>query len=289
MQSNLRPQTRIDRLCAYFTILGFALKHCGSLSASTKLYYLAKLKKGLVYRGLTEYAPGKIVQVPFRVAAGKIWDIRLRDNGHDAAVLVQFFKHGTLLEVERQSWKPQVIYDLGANIGIASLSLATLCPEARIYGFEPVPANFEICARNYSNLANAQAFNYAVGSFTGTMNFELSSDPEAGRLSANTEGCVSNSDNGIKVEVWTVSDLVEIKGLPPPDFLKVDVEGSEFDVLTGLGVYAKGVKQIHVETHSIELKDKCVRWLNSNGFTIEKEIRYNTIQSGLWAKRLADS
>jgi FkbM family methyltransferase len=288
MQTNPYQATQWERRLDYFTILGFALKHCNSLSASASLYYLAKLKGGLVFRGLARFDPAKIRRVPFRVAAGKTWDIYLRDNGHDASLLVQFFKHGTLLEVERQSCKPQVIYDLGANIGIASLALAALCPEAHIYGFEPAPANFEICSLNYSNLAKAQAFNCAVGSFTGTMNFELSSDPEAGRLTANADGGGPNSDKGIEVEVWTVSALVETKGLLPPDFLKVDVEGAEFDVLNGLGVHAKGVKQIHLETHSIELKDKCVRWLSSNGFTIEKELRYNAVQGALWAKRTAD-
>jgi FkbM family methyltransferase len=288
MRSNPLRETRWDRLFDYLTILGFALKHCGSLSASANLYYLAKLKRGLVYRGLVRHVPEKIIQVPFKVVTGKTWNIHLRDNGHDAPMLVQFFKHGTLLEAGRESWKPQVIYDLGANIGIASLSLATLCPEAQIYGFEPVPANFEICSLNYSNLAGARAFNCAVGSFTGTMNFELSSDSEAGRLSANADGCRLNSGKKIEVEVWTIAALVETRGLLPPDFLKVDVEGAELDVLNGLGDYAKDVKQIHLETHSIELRDKCTRWLGSNGFTIEKELRYNEIQGALWAKRTAN-
>lgn len=285
MQCNPYQAAPWERRLDYFTILWFALKHGGSLPSSASLYYLAKLKQGLVFRGVAQFDPAKIWRVPFRVVAGKIWNIHLRDNGHDAHLLVQFFKHGILLEMERQSWRPQVIYDLGANIGIASLSLATLYPEARIYGFEPVPANFEICFLNYSNLTNARAFNCAVGSFTGKMNFELSTDPEAGCLTTNADGGRLNSDKHIEVEVWTVAALVETKGLLPPDFLKVDVEGAELDVLNGLGVYAKGVKQIHLETHSIELKDKCVRWLNANGFTIEKEFPYNEAQGALWAKR----
>jgi FkbM family methyltransferase len=284
MQSNLRPQTQIDRLRAYFTVLGFALKRGNSLPSITSLYYLAKIKPGLVYRGLAKFAPDTIYRVSFRAGSGKILDIHVRDNGQDAPMLLEFFNNDRLAEIERLKWKPQVIYDLGANIGISSLSLAALCPKACIYGFEPVPANFKICSMNYSNLTNAQAFNCAIGSSSGTMSFKITDDPRGGHLTANAAGDPLDSDKRIKMAVWTIADLIDIKGLAPPDFLKVDVEGAELDVLNGLGLYAKSIKQIHIETHSAELRGKCIRWLELNGFGIEEEFRYTADLGALWAR-----
>jgi FkbM family methyltransferase len=286
MQNDPPPETRFERLCEYFTALGFAFKHGKSLPSIAGIYYLAKLKRGLVYRGLARYAPEKIHRISFRSGTGKTWNIHVRDNGQDAPMLVEFFDSDRLAEMEELNWKPKVIYDLGANIGIASLSLARHCPEAHIYGFEPMPANYELCSRNYSNLTNAQVFNCAVGSKSGTTNFEITDDPRGGRLTDNAVIDTVHSVKKIDVAVWTIADLVEIKNLLPPDFLKVDVEGAELDVLNGLGVYTKGVKQMHVETHSTELRDKCVHWLNLNGFEIKKECRYSAHLGALWAEKL---
>ncbi|MGH7975915.1 MAG: FkbM family methyltransferase [Limisphaerales bacterium] len=283
MQNDLPPQTRTRRLHDYFITLGFALKHGGSLSAGMNLFYLAKLKTGLVYRNLARFNTEKVCCLPFRVTAGKTWNVHVRDNGQDAPMLVEFFDNDRLAEMERLKWKPKVIYDLGANIGIASLSLAALCPDARIYGFEPVPANFEICSLNYSNLANAEVFNCAVGSASGTMSFEITNDPRGGHLATNTS---TGIDKKMEVGVWTIADLVEIKGLPPPDFLKVDVEGAELDVLNGLATYANGIKYMHIETHSTELRNECVRWLDLNGFKIEEEFHFAGNLGALWVSRL---
>jgi FkbM family methyltransferase len=285
MQNHPRPETRLDRFLEYFTMLGFALKHGNSLSSIASLYYLAKLKRGLVYRNWSRYAPEKIHLISFRAGTGRLWDIHVRDNGQDAPMLVEFFRNDRLAELRELKRKPKVIYDLGANIGIASLSLATVCPEARIYGFEPIPANYEICSQNYSNLTNAQALNCAVGSSSGTMAFEVTDDPRGGHLAINTSVKPVNSTKRIEVAVWTIADLVEIQGLAPPDFLKVDVEGAELDVLHGLGVYAKGIKQMHIETHSAELRDKCAHWLDQNAFSIEDEFRYTADLGAFWAKK----
>jgi FkbM family methyltransferase len=286
MQSDPLPETRFDRFLEYFRVLGFALKHGNSPSSIASLYHFAKLKRGLVYRNLARYTPEKIHQISFRAGAGRVWGIQVRDNGQDAPMLVEFFRNSTLAELQRPEWKPRVIYDLGANIGIASMSLAALFPNARIYGFEPEPANYEICSQNYSNLPNAQALNCAVGSSSGTMIFEITDDARGGRLTANAVINTIHQIKRIDVAVWTVEDLVKIKGLAPPDFLKVDVEGAELDVLNGLGFCAKGIKQMHIETHSSELRDKCVGWLSLNGFEIKKELRYTQILGALWAERL---
>ncbi len=283
----LLGETRFDRLFKYFTALRFALEHAGSMVSAARLYYLAKLKPGLVYRGLTAFAPGRIRCIPFRVAVGKTWNVYVRDNGQDAPMLLEFFKNGRLAEMEKLNWKPRVIYDLGANIGIASLSLSTLNADARIYGFEPLPANFEICRQNYSSLTKADVFNCAVGFPSGTMSFEFQdSDLRGGRLAMNASLRSSASHQRVEVEVWSVADLIDRKGLEPPDVLKVDVEGAEFDVLRGLGAYAKGVKGLHIETHSLELRENCVSWLEANGFKIIQEFRYPANMGALWAEKV---
>jgi hypothetical protein len=56
--------------------------------------------------------------------------------------------------------------------------------------------------------------------------------------------------------------------LPPPDFLKIDVEGAELDVLQGLENCLDSVKRIFVETHGPELKAACLKWIKDRAFAI---------------------
>lgn len=266
-------------------MLAFAVQRGGSPVAMWRLFYLLKIKPGLVFRGLARYAPGKILRARFKVAPGKNWTVNFRDNGLDIAAYREFFHRSRLVNLEQLDPRPQVIYDLGANIGAASMFFAVACPEARIFGFEPVPSNHEVCALNYANLKGAQLFDCAVGSASGAMEFEFASgDLRGGRLVAGGTGD-AKCENKIKVAVWSVADLVAIKGLAPPDFLKVDVEGAEFEVLKGLGPCVKTIKQIHLETHSPELSDQCGDWLVAQGFAIEKEHHYSEGLGAIWATR----
>src|SRR5215469_16258385 len=109
MQNGAHSETRHDRFREYFGMLGFALKHGNSLRSMASLYYLAKLKRGLVYRKLSRYAPEKIHRISFRPGTGKRWDLYVRDNGQDAPMLVEFFRNDRLAQLGELESKPKVI------------------------------------------------------------------------------------------------------------------------------------------------------------------------------------
>ena len=54
--------------------------------------------------------------------------------------------------------KPDVIVDLGANIGLSLALFSERYPEARIYGFEPAPDHFEILQLNIAARPNVKPF-----------------------------------------------------------------------------------------------------------------------------------
>ena len=72
----------------------------------------------------------------------------------------------------------------------------------------------------------------------------------------------------VPVEVHSVHDLVVAGKFDPPEFLKIDVEGAEFEVLTGLGIGERSVRRIWLETHGSEVRAKCIEWLSAHGFRI---------------------
>jgi FkbM family methyltransferase len=67
-----------------------------------------------------------------------------------------------------------VVFDVGANIGLFSIHLARTVPGARLYAFEPAPPVFDMLTRNLAQHApDARAFNTALGDRDGDAELEL--------------------------------------------------------------------------------------------------------------------
>src|SRR5262245_33166361 len=60
-----------------------------------------------------------------------------------------------------------VCFDIGANIGITALILASRLPDGHVYAFEPSPPTYEFMAVNTRLLSNVFTFPYAVGAKPG--------------------------------------------------------------------------------------------------------------------------
>jgi|GEM_PF-5552666 len=71
---------------------------------------------------------------------------------------------------------PNVIFDIGGNIGITAIWLAEKYPAARIYSFEPVAENFEILKKNVEPYSNINAYNFGLGESTCTLDMFANED-----------------------------------------------------------------------------------------------------------------
>ncbi|HWX23276.1 MAG TPA: FkbM family methyltransferase, partial [Candidatus Binatia bacterium] len=150
------------------------------------------------------------------------------------------------------------------------------------YGFEPLPGNYEVCQLNYRNLEGAEVFPWALGARSGRASFEFSEqDPRGGQI---REQAAAGGHLRIEVEVRT---MAEVMGkLEAPDFVKIDVEGAELEVLRGLGQEARRVKRMLVETHGEELEVGCLRWMLDNGFAVRHLHEAVPGWAAIWADRV---
>jgi FkbM family methyltransferase len=256
-------------IALWMGLLKFAWVRGGSLKDCIRLFYYTGPKQSLVARGWSSYSLGRILSFGVKATPDTRFRVYARDNGLDVGTIDDFFSPDSkIIPVGLPPFRPKVVYDLGANIGVASLRFATLYPDARFYGFEPLPANHEICVLNYHNLRKAQVFPWAVGSRSEVTVFEPNEDPRGGHLQSTPINPHLQPRKAIDVQVYSIADLIRVQKLEPPEFVKIDVEGAELEVLRGIGDAVQSVKRMFVEAHGATLRTECLTWMREHGFRI---------------------
>jgi FkbM family methyltransferase len=160
--------------------------------------------------------------------------------------------------------KESIFFDIGANIGLHSYYVARKFPDAKIFSFEPLPANAryirESIKRNH--FLNIQLIETAVSSTNGEAFFDIKHN--------NSEGMLTATETGLKVKAVTIDEFVRQSALYP-DVVKVDVEGAESLVLEGAKrLMETGPPVFIVELHNPEQDIKVARLLVDNGYIIKR-------------------
>ena len=125
--------------------------------------------------------------------------------------------------------KKIIFFDVGANFGYYSVLLSKISPESSIFAFEPNPYALEIL--NLNKRKNINIIPKAVGSHSGKIKFEKGHYMNS--LSTNVFlGNKLNEKDIIEVDIISLDDFCrETKVVP--NFIKIDVEKIELDVLKG--------------------------------------------------------
>jgi FkbM family methyltransferase len=146
--------------------------------------------------------------------------------------------------------RAKVIFDIGANIGAASVLLAERFPGARIYAFEPMAENFELLKQNTVKAPNVTPVQLALASGTGER--ELIHSPDRfnrGGYSFFQHGAPAETPR-TAVPTATAARFMREQGIDSVDLIKVDTEGAEYEILTGFDPAAlQQVKWIIGELH----------------------------------------
>lgn len=122
------------------------------------------------------------------------------------------------------------VVDCGANIGMTLLFFKAFCPDAQVIAFEPDPFTFAQLVKTIevNGLRDVQAGNAAVGDRDGIVAF-FNSALDPGSLTASTDPAWGGNTRQ-EVRVVRLSTLLR----EPVDFLKLDVEGAEYEVVQDL-------------------------------------------------------
>jgi FkbM family methyltransferase len=131
-----------------------------------------------------------------------------------------------------------VCLDIGANIGLFSLALASLARRGKVYACEPNPKTFTYLEKNVAanRLGNVSCLPWAFSAKKETLRFNSNDTVLACSFALRQDAPPAWSDlftGLVSVEATTVDDLVRETGLDRIDCIKIDVEGFELDVLKG--------------------------------------------------------
>ncbi|WP_095080537.1 FkbM family methyltransferase [Mesorhizobium sophorae] len=139
-----------------------------------------------------------------------------------------FYDREALNLIRRQCLPEKTFVDIGANIGNHCIFLSKFCNPSEVIAFEPNPAAIAILRINMSlngcSKINLDHLGLALSSKSGTMRVHY---PSIGNIG----GAQMLPDDLGDVKCIPGDDLLYQK---PIGFIKIDVEGAEFEVLKGL-------------------------------------------------------
>ena len=141
--------------------------------------------------------------------------------------------------------RPQLFLDIGANVGMSALSFFTLKSNAKVISFEPNPINYSYLDKLAAKFNNFQYLPVGIGDKPATLDFYYpiyngkamtalgSCDRFKAKSWLNKNTIYFFDENKLdvaqtSVEIKTI-DSFQLK----PEFIKIDVEGFEYQVLLG--------------------------------------------------------
>ncbi|MFN8644862.1 MAG: FkbM family methyltransferase [Candidatus Binatia bacterium] len=160
-----------------------------------------------------------------------------------------------------------VVVDVGANIGMFSLHVAAAGGAARVYAFEPFPESFALLKRNAerNRLDAIVPIPLAIAGQAGSRELHMQ-----GRHGVHS--LYGTSGDAVRIECLTLADAFARWDIARCDFLKLDCEGAEYEILLGApsDVYAR-IQRVALEYHdwiTDHHHDELVRRLSAEGFAV---------------------
>ena len=166
------------------------------------------------------------------------------------------------LFLETLNFAGKTVYDVGGFEGVLSLFFARrVGPTGRLITFEPNPENYATIVGNISlnGFSHVDIRPIALGAEPGSATLVFPTDePAKGSLVGDIQAQILREKHvdTVEVPIETIDRLVAA-GLPVPDFVKIDVEGLELDVLRGMAnVIASHRPALYIEIHGADMAKK---------------------------------
>jgi FkbM family methyltransferase len=171
--------------------------------------------------------------------------------------LLRVFKEVFMKDGYRKEWVAHhlnngaAVVDIGANIGLFAAWIAEHFPDCKLVAVEPLPLNANIMRRNLKALTHVTCVEAAVtANSSEPISFYSNDDGEFTDSATTIEGLFENKKRITVQAIPLASVLGMVDG--PIGVLKIDCEGSEYDILFKSDPsLLKRVQSVIVETHEL--------------------------------------
>jgi len=175
--------------------------------------------------------------------------------------------------VKKEIKKGDIVLDIGANIGYYTLVFSQIVgTEGRVFAFEPDPNNFALLKKNIeiNNLKNVVLIQKAVSDVSNPLSLYLCDYNHAQHRIYPSSRC----NEKITVESTIIDDYFSEKEFCNKiNFVKIDVEGAEYDVIEGMQKTLKSNPELkilcefspkQIREHELKPEDVLEQLLRSN-------------------------
>ncbi len=170
-----------------------------------------------------------------------------------------------------------IVVDIGAHMGrYTIIGAKRVGAQGKVVAIEAHPGNFEMLNRNIklNQLTNVIPLNYAVYSKETKIKLYLP-EVESGYTIYNTimSNRARTEDKFVEVSANTLDYILQSKEITDVNWIKIDVEGAEFEVLKGASNVLSKSKDIAllIEVHGLDNYRPILEFVSSYDFKIEFE------------------
>lgn len=174
---------------------------------------------------------------------GATFRFRVKDSTDIAVLYEAFVDEEYRINLPRE---PEIVFDLGSNIGASVIYFRLKYPRAHIYAFEPNPATFGRLVEHARQFSDITTYPYALSDADGPMDFFV--HPES-HLSSSAVRRTSGQ-KPITVEARTLNSAMAAAQVDRIDLLKFDIEGGEARLFKDAPALAKvgaTIGEVHLD------------------------------------------
>ena len=210
----------------------------------------------LIRKGLNRFAPEGLSIVS--IASGANEGLKMRLDLHSEKDYWLGTYESELQKAIGKLVKPgQIVYDIGANIGFVTLLFARQTgPQGHVFAFEALPANVNRLRQSVElnrYQERVSVIQAAVQDHTGQAEFLVGPSDGMGKVQGSAGRDSIDYEQRIQVEGISIDEFIENSGNPPPDIIKLDIEGGEILALPGMAsLLQEGRPILLIELHGPE-------------------------------------
>jgi FkbM family methyltransferase len=147
-------------------------------------------------------------------------------------------------------YAPAVVYDIGGSDGTWSRVMSEVFDKSQYHLFEPLAPHFEgyraTLIQNLAEHANFRLHPIALAAETGRSEICITRDGVGSSVidMGNYDGVQSR----VRVDAWRLDDYVAARGLALPNLVKMDVQGTELEILKGGSETIRGAEVVLIES-----------------------------------------